>query len=224
MNRVDRLVGVLTQLQSRRYVTAEQISKKFGISVRTVYRDIRALDEIGIPVSFENHKGYFIVPGYFLPPVSFNSDEANALVLLSSLSSQFTDQSIAAHTTSAIDKVRAVLKTTEKAYADDLSERIIVLNTNTKPFAYLSDIQQSISRQIRLKIEYLDSQGRKTRREIEPIGLIYYTDQWHMIAWCWLRLDYRDFIVKQIQKLTLTGIPFRKKDHISVEKHIQSWK
>jgi len=224
MNRVDRLVGVLTQLQSRRYVTAEQLSEKFGISVRTIYRDIRALEEVGIPVSFENHKGYFIVPGYFLPPVTFTSDEANALVILSSLSDQFTDQSIAAHTGSAIDKVRAVLKSTEKGYADDLSERIVVIGDNARRFAYLSDIQQSISRRIRLNIDYIDSKERPTRREIEPIGLIYYTNQWHMIAWCWLRLDYRDFIIGKIQKLTLTGIPFRKKDHISVEKHIQSWK
>jgi predicted DNA-binding transcriptional regulator YafY len=216
---------MLTQLQSHRYISAMQLAEKFGISVRTVYRDIRALDEIGIPVSFENHKGYFIVPGYFLPPVTFTSDEANALVLLSSLSGQFTDESIASYTSTAIDKVRAVLKSTEKAYADDLSQRIVVLSATTKVrFAYLSDIQQSISRRIKLKIEYIDSQQRATRREIEPIGLIYYTDQWHMIAWCWLRLDYRDFIVRQIQKLTLTGSPFRKQDHISVEKHIQSWK
>lgn len=224
MNRVDRLVGVLTQLQSRRYVTAERLAEKFGISVRTVYRDIRSLDEIGIPVSFENHKGYFIVPGYFLPPVTFTSDEANALVLLSSLSDQFTDQSITPHSASAIDKVRAVLNAKEKAYADELSERIVVISTTARRNAYLSDIQQSISRRIRLKIEYLDGKERATRREIEPIGLIYYSNQWHMIAWCWLRVDYRDFIVGKIQKLSLTGVAFRKQDHISVEKHIQSWK
>ncbi|MEQ9415647.1 MAG: HTH domain-containing protein, partial [Cyclobacteriaceae bacterium] len=67
MNRVDRLVGILTVLQSRKYSTAEKIAEKFDISVRTVYRDIKALGEIGIPVSFENNKGYFIVSGYFLP-------------------------------------------------------------------------------------------------------------------------------------------------------------
>src|SRR4051812_46397069 len=78
-------------LQSRKHVTAEKISDRFGISVRTVYRDIRALDEIGIPVSFENNKGYFIVDGYFLSPVSFTADEANALVLLSSLADRFAD-------------------------------------------------------------------------------------------------------------------------------------
>lgn len=82
MNRIDRLFGILTLLQSKKHVTAEAIAERFGISVRTVYRDIKALGEQGIPVSFEPHKGYFVVQGYFLPPVSFTSEEANALLLM----------------------------------------------------------------------------------------------------------------------------------------------
>ena len=85
MNRIDRLFGILTLLQSRKFTTAEKISDKFGISVRTVYRDIKALGETGVPVSFEPNKGYFIVEGYFIPPVSFNTDEASALMLMESL-------------------------------------------------------------------------------------------------------------------------------------------
>ena len=86
MNRIDRLFGILTLLQSKKYVTAERIAEKFDISVRTVYRDVKALGEQGVPVSFEQHKGYFIVQGYFLPPVAFNSDEAHALLLMRELS------------------------------------------------------------------------------------------------------------------------------------------
>ena len=78
MNRIDRLFGILTLLQSKKYVTGEKIAEKYGISVRSVYRDIRALNEQGIPVSFEAHRGYFIVNGYFLQPVSFSTEEANA--------------------------------------------------------------------------------------------------------------------------------------------------
>ena len=84
MNRIDRLFGILIMLQSKKYVTAEKIADKFHISIRTVYRDIKALAEQGIPVSFEQPKGYFIVQGYFLPPVAFNSHEANALLLRNS--------------------------------------------------------------------------------------------------------------------------------------------
>ena len=66
MNRIDRLLGIITLLQSRKYVTGEKIAEKFGISVRSVYRDMKTLNEQGIPVSFEPHRGYFIVNAYFL--------------------------------------------------------------------------------------------------------------------------------------------------------------
>ena len=94
MNRIDRLFGILVRLQSKKYVTAEQLSDQFSISVRTVYRDVKALGEQGIPISFEANKGYFIVQGYFLPPVSFNSDEANALLLMERFLAGFADKSI----------------------------------------------------------------------------------------------------------------------------------
>src|SRR5262245_30576982 len=97
MNRIDRLLGVLTLLQSKKYVTAEKIAEKFHTSVRTVYRDVKALTELGIPVSFEAQRGYFVVQGYFLPPVSFSTEEANALLLSESLVYGFADRSIQTH-------------------------------------------------------------------------------------------------------------------------------
>ncbi len=225
MNRVDRLFGILTMLQSRKYVSAEKISDRFGISVRTVYRDIRALGEIGIPVSFENNKGYFIVDGYFLPPVSFTSDEANALILLSSLASRFGDESVARNAENALEKVRTVLKSREKESASQLRDRIRVISpVYQKPVDYLADVQKAISDNTILYLEYTDLKKQKTKREVEPIGMIYYTDQWHLIAWCWLRNDYRDFIVRQIDVLHPTQRPFKKTDHITIDDHIKTWK
>jgi len=225
MNRVDRLLGILTTLQSQKFVTSAKLCDKFGISIRTVYRDIRALEEIGIPVAFENGKGYFIVEGYFLPPVSFTSEEANALVLLASLADRFGDVSVAKHTRLALEKIRAVLRSNEKERSAALADKIRVLDPDPspKPFDFLAEIQKSIGTSIMLEIAYTDARKQKTRREIEPIGMIYYTDQWHLIAWCWLRNDYRDFIVKQIDSLRNTSKPFRKTDHISVDEHIRSW-
>lgn len=226
MNRVDRLFGILTMLQSRKYVAAEKISDRFGISIRTVYRDIRALGEIGIPVSFENNKGYFIVDGYFLPPVSFTADEANALILLSSLASRFGDVSVARNTENALEKIRTVLHSREKESASQLRDRIRVMSPGQtqQGFDYLSDIQKAITDSTILYIEYTDLKSQKTKREVEPIGIIYYTNQWHLIAWCWLRNDYRDFIVRQIDLLHCTSKPFRKTDHITLDDHIKTWK
>jgi predicted DNA-binding transcriptional regulator YafY len=223
MNRVDRLVGMLTMLQSRRFVTAEKLAERFEISVRTVYRDIRALGEIGIPVSFENNKGYFIVQGFFLPPVSFTPEEANALLLVASLADRFADRSIAKHSALALNKVRSILRGVDKEKSELLDDRIRVLNPKPESFAYLAEIQKAISSNTIIDLDYTDLQKHRTQREIEPIGMIYYTDQWHLVAWCWLRNDYRDFIVKQINSLRNTTKFFRKTDHISIDEHIRSW-
>lgn len=224
MNRIDRLMGILTYLQSHKYVMAEKLSDKFEISVRTVYRDIKALGEIGIPVSFENNKGYFIVQGYFLAPVSLTSGEANALIIVAALANRFADKATARNTENAIQKIRAVLREADKEKSEQFSNRVKVLNTQPLANKFLSDIQQAIADQIILKIEYTDAHQRKTTREVEPIGMIYYTEQWHMIAWCWTRNDYRDFRMGHINALTVTSRPFRKKNHISLDEHIRSWK
>ena len=94
MNRIDRLFGLVILLQARRYVPAERLAEHFGISVRTVYRDIRALGEQGILVSFEAGRGYVLVPGYFLPPVGFTPKEASVLLLLETLGATLADRSI----------------------------------------------------------------------------------------------------------------------------------
>ena len=224
MNRVDRLMGILTVLQSHKFVMAEKIADKFDISIRTVYRDIKALMEIGIPVSFETNRGYFIVQGYFLPPVSFTPSEANALILMTSLADRFADKSIAKHSANAMQKIRAVLHQLDKEKSELLSNRIKVLNPHQLKNNYLTEIQDAITSKTMLQIEYTDSQNRISKREVEPIGMIYYTDQWHLIAWCWIRNDYRDFKVPQIGVLRNASKPFRKKNHISVDEHIRSWK
>lgn len=228
MNRVDRLMGMVTMLQAQSFVSAARLGERFGISLRTVYRDIQALGEIGIPVSFAANKGYFIVDGYFLPPISFTPDQANALVLLASLADRFADESVTAQVAEAVEKVRAVLKLRDQEKLETLRDRIRVLQPSreglTGNTAYLGDIQKSISGSVILAIDYTDLKGQRTLREIEPIGIIYYTNQWHLIAWCWLRHGYRDFIVRQINGLRLTSEVFRKTNHISIDAHIETWK
>lgn len=223
MDRVTRMIGVLTFLQSHKFVTAEKLSERFEVSVRTVYRDIRSLEEIGIPVSFENNRGYFIMQGFFLPPVSFTSAEANALIVVAALAQRFGDKSTAKLTNDALLKIRAVLRQGDKDKSEYLSKRVKVLKPKEGDSDYLSKLQGAIAEHTIIKIDYVDTKGLDTTREIEPIGLIYYTEQWHIIAWCWKRKDYRDFKLNQIKSLKETGQPFRKKKHITVDEHIRSW-
>lgn len=223
MNRMDRLLGIVTLLQSRKYVTAEKIAAKFSISVRTVYRDVKALGELGIPVSFEAPKGYFIVQGYFLPPVSFTTEEANALLLIEVLVNGFTDKSVRKQYASALDKIRSVLRGHQKDKLELLNDKILF----QKPacynlhFEYLPDLQDAIGEKIIIEIEYQNLKEETSKRKIEPIGLIFYAFNWHLIAWCHNRRDYRDFRVSRIKKIHSTGQPFRKKTHLELSEYMK---
>ena len=216
MNRIDRLFGILTLLQSKKYVTAEQIAERFGISVRTVYRDVKALGEQGVPVSFEQHKGYFIVQGYFLPPVSFSSEEANALLLMEAMVYGFADRSIQTHYSSALTKVKNVLKASQKEKLEALTSNIRLqipacfqLNSD-----YLAALQHAIATKVMVELAYKNKKEEVSARLVEPIGLVFYALNWHLIAWCHLRHEYRDFRVSRILKIRSTEQPFEKTDHI----------
>ena len=216
MNRIDRLFGIVTLLQSRKYVGVEVIAEKFEISTRTVYRDIRAINEQGVPISFEAGKGYFIVQGYFLPPISFNNEEANALVLMERFLNGFADRSIQKHYISALNKVKNVMRSQQKEQLEFLNDNIKlqIPARLSNDFEYLSTIQNAIAKRLILKIDYEKENGQHSCREVEPIGLVFYAFSWHLIAWCHLRKDYRDFKVSRIKKLLDMQIPFRKSDHV----------
>ncbi|WP_343634240.1 YafY family protein [Fluviicola sp.] len=216
MNRVDRLFGIVTLLQSRKYVSAERISEKFEISVRTVYRDIKAIGEAGIPVSFEPNKGYFIIPGYFTPPVSFTLEEANALLLSQSLIGGFGDRSVQATFDNALTKIKAVLKQIDKEKVAILDESIKLQLPSrlTFEFEYLAQIQHAITERNQVKITYRSLKDESLERTIEPIGLVFYAFSWHLIGYCLLRKDYRDFKVERIEKLYRTSCPFEVPEHM----------
>ncbi|MBN9297695.1 MAG: YafY family transcriptional regulator [Filimonas sp.] len=226
MNRIDRLMGILTVLQSKKYSTAEFISEKFDISVRTVYRDVKALNEIGVPVSFEAPKGYFIVQGYFLPPLMFTTEEANALILLATLAERFSDKSIAKQSESALHKIKAVLRHYDKEKVEHLASQIDIYipETERSENGWLMGIQDAIANKRVLEIQYVDNKGNSTTREIEPIGLVFYTMQWHLFAWCRMRKEYRDFKVRQITGQRCTDLPFSKNNHLTIEDYTKMFK
>lgn len=224
MNRIDRLVAILTTLQSRKFVTAEFLADKYEISERTVYRDLKALGEIGVPIDFEANKGYSILQGFFLPPISLTSEEANALILITTLSDKFTDKTTRINIENAISKIKSVLRKTDKDNADFLHSQIRIYKslTETDNSDYLTAIQKSITNKQILFIKYTDNNSEESQREIEPIGLTFYSNQWHLVAWCWKRKAYRDFKVNQITNLENKGAVFRKTKHYDINEYIKS--
>ena len=222
MNRIDRLFGIMTLLQARQFTTSEAIATKFSISIRTVYRDIRSLCDLGHPIGFEPNNGYFVVQGYFLPPVSFTTEEANAFVLMETMVAGFTDQSIFRHYSTALNKIKAVLKMSQKENLDALQGqiRLQVPKRFLADYEFLATIQTAISKKQILEIGYSNQKEETTNRKVEAIGLVFYAFAWHLIGWCHLRNDYRDFKVSRIVRITETSHPFLKTDHLPLSDYM----
>jgi predicted DNA-binding transcriptional regulator YafY len=228
VNRIDRLHAILTHLQSKRRVTAQEIADRFNISLRTVYRDVKALDESGVPVIGEAGSGYSIMEGYRLPPVMFSQQEANALLLGGKLAEKLTDGSIRQHFEAALFKIKAVLRTTDKENLDHLTNHIEVLRfrgPDENADSHLTALQQSIAEKRVIFIHY-HSGGKEelSERMVEPIGLWYYSMYWHLIGWCRLRKGYRDFRVSRIQRLQLKDERFDASVHPTLHGYIESMK
>ena len=122
--RLARLTAIMTQLQSKRIVTARDIAEKHNVSIRTVYRDIRTLEKSGIPIITEEGKGYSIMEGYKLPPVMFTEQEANALITAEQIIALNNDKSFVDQYKSAIEKIKSILKYTQRDKTELLSERL----------------------------------------------------------------------------------------------------
>lgn len=229
MNRIDRLTAILVHLQSKRVVKAEELAGRFEISLRTVYRDVKALMEAGVPIGSEAGKGYFIVDGFHLPPVMFSPDEASAMLLAGKLVEKMTDQSIRQAFESALLKIKAVLNTQEKDRLESLEDHIEVWRRKQDPPSefpnkFLTEIQEAVVQKHTLQMAYFSpGKNQVTARLVEPIGLFYYGTAWHLIAWCQLRKDYRDFRVDRIKEMKNTGQSFSNTNLLSLKQYIDSF-
>lgn len=202
MNRIDRLTAIILMLQSHRVVTAEQIAEHFEISVRTVYRDIAALGEAGVPIMAEAGVGYSLVRGYNVPPIMFTEAETAALFMSGEISKQFNDGSLNECLEGALLKVRAVLPDAHKNYLQKLDGSMEVWSrpNGFREEQTLIPIQEAVVRKRCLAIQYdTGGRGNVTERTVEPLGLTFYGRQWHLIAWCRLREAIRDFRLDRLR-------------------------
>jgi predicted DNA-binding transcriptional regulator YafY len=145
------------------------------------------------------------------------------LLLIESLVYGFTDKSIQTHYSNALSKVKAVLRSQQKEKLEMLNETIKLqkpecFNMN---FEYLSVLQNAIAARNIIEIDYKNNKEEVSRRQAEAIGLVFYAFGWHLIAWCHLRKDYRDFKVARILKVRDTGMPFKKTSHIELNDYMK---
>jgi predicted DNA-binding transcriptional regulator YafY len=225
VNRIDRLLGVILLLQSRRVVTAAQIAAHFETSVRTVYRDLSALSEIGVPIAAEAGVGYSLLKGYYLPPVMFSEAEASALFTGGEMLKQFADSSLAGPIDSALLKIRAVLPRELREQAERIIQHTAIIGA-PRPSAQLDQaillpIQRAVALHRVLYLEY-QAKGRAqaTPRAVEPLGVVYYGNAWYLIAWCRLRADFRHFRLERIRRLIMQAATFALRPGFSLRAHL----
>ena len=205
--RLSRLTAIITFLKTKRIVTSTELAKKFNVSVRTIYRDIRALELSGIPISVEEGKGYSLVEGFSLAPVMFTETEANALITAEQLVLKNSDTSFIKNYQDALIKVKAVLRTNTKEKARILAERIVYRNNSGQgsPSHYLSIIQLALTNFSAIRIDYVSQENSTSQRVVEPFALYNTQENWVLIAYCRLRKENRSFRLDRIQALeTLT--------------------
>lgn len=201
--RLSRLTAIITFLQTQRLVTSTELAKKFGVSIRTIYRNIRALELSGIPICTEEGKGYSLVEGFALAPVMFTETEANALITAEQLVLKNSDTSFIKNYQDALIKVKAVLRSNTKEKARILAERIVYRNNASQNSSshYLSIIQLAITNFTAVRIAYVSQEDISSERVIEPFALYNTQENWVLIAYCRLRKENRSFRLDRIQSL-----------------------
>lgn len=210
--RIARLTAILTRLQSGKLVNAKQLSDLFSVSVRTIYRDMKTLELSGVPIYTQEGKGYRLMDGYILPPVMFTEYEANALITAEHLIKKTGDTSLIGEYSTAIDKIKAVLRAGIKQKSTLLSQRIAVSPAFLKDRRSdsLTQVQAALTNFKLLTITYQSGTCKDLiEREIEPFALYYSLEEsWLLIAFCRLRNDFRMFRLDRVKSLKVSETIF----------------
>jgi predicted DNA-binding transcriptional regulator YafY len=218
MGRTQRLLTLMDALRRhRRPVTAASLADELSVSIRTIYRDVQSLIGLGAPIDGEAGLGYLLRGGFFLPPLMFDEDEIEALVLGARWVEKQTDPALAAGARNALAKIAA-------AAPKDLRDVMAEIGLwAPPPFAKpavvvsLQPIREAIRREHKLGIAYVDVNGSPSERTIWPIALAFYEGHETVAAWCELRTAFRHFRTERISALTPIGERYPKRRAVLVK-------
>ena len=218
MNRTDRLLAIVLELQGKRWRRAEDLAETFETSKRTIYRDMLALGEAGVPVVSIPGRGYSLVEGYFLPPVSLSADEATILLLGADVMTQSFDAHYQSVAQSASRKILGVLPDAQRQTVESLRERIQFVSG--APAARLGAEQQLEKLQLlrsaivesrRVRFDYHTRYTARPdaatpvdtpTRNVDPYSLAHVGASWYLTGYCHTRRGLRTFRLERIERLT----------------------
>jgi predicted DNA-binding transcriptional regulator YafY len=209
---MDRRLLILTRLREEIPVRANDLAEQCECSVRTIYRDIDALCQAGVPVAAMPGEGYRLAPGYHLPPIAFTVDEAIQLLLGSDLALGLGTPAQREAARAAAAKVEAALRPETRADVDRLRQRIRVSDwMRREPTPWLALLQQAVAGEHVIWLRYHSfSSDELTERKVEPYSLVFYGDDWHVVGYCRLREGMRDFRASRIREADLLPERFQR--------------
>ncbi len=226
MNRTDRLLALLLELQGRDRVTAEELAATFEVTKRTIYRDIQALGESGVPVVSAPGQGYWLMEGYFLPPVAFSPDEAIMLLLGSEQMLNNFDAQYKQAALSASRKIEAVLTKEVQQEVSYLKDNIRFVSIDSGIAEVLETLQQlrrAIIEVRPVELSYV-KRGAKddpetSQRKVDPHGLVHFNGTWMLYAYCHLRTEMRMFRLDRITTFKVLDESFKRKQNASIRQY-----
>jgi predicted DNA-binding transcriptional regulator YafY len=199
MRRADRLFQIVNALRRRRTATtAAQLAERLGVSERTVYRDIRDLILAGTPIDGEAGVGYRIRPGYDLPPLMFDREEIQALVLGARIVRQFGDPALVRASDSILGKVSAILPKDLAHLVDETRLYVPPMLGAGRAADALARAREAVVARRKLELSYANADGVPTTRIVRPLAIFFWGRTWTLAAWCELRLDFRNFRLDRV--------------------------
>ncbi|MEO7976120.1 YafY family protein [Flavobacterium sp.] len=223
--RFDRIVAILIQLQSKKIVKAQELADRFEVSLRTIYRDIRTLEASGVPIYSEAGVGYALMEGYRLPPVMFTREEVSSFIAAEKLMQKFTDPSLGSHYSSAMFKLKSVLRSNDKDYLSNIESSVMMQTAeplfNDNSPNTLAVLFESIAEKKQILLSYKTFEKEETtQRNLEPVGVFHDHNNWYFLGYCHLRKDYRQFRTDRILEIKKTDCDFTI-EHDSLETYLK---
>lgn len=208
MNRTDRLYALVEDLRAvaPRRRSARCLAERYEVSVRTIERDIGALQQAGVPIYADlgRRGGYTLDPATTLPPLNFTPAEAVAVsvALRGAAGSPFNREA-----RSALRKIMAAMPARHAAAAHELAERVqfIVRVDSGEPASIPRIIESAVAARRVLRLDYVDRHGEPSERTVEPVMFLAGTNGWYLVGWCRLRDDLRAFRLDRIVAAHDTG-------------------
>jgi predicted DNA-binding transcriptional regulator YafY len=203
INRQNRILNILRS--HRQPTTAAFLAEALNVTVRTIYRDIASMMADDVPIHGETGVGYVLEAGYDLPPLMFNVDELEALMLGADMVQKRGDTALVQAAQRAMAKIAFVLPSKLKDQADNMALRVVPVPILAPDVIDLADIRTALRKERKMSITYRDENGRLTERIVWPVVLGYFEQKRVLVAWCETRNAFRHFRSDRIQSVTLTA-------------------